>query len=117
MFRKDVRSRIVSLVLAVMMLVTSAVPAFAMGYEDLQTVIDMTGGATMSGTEEIGGPPDGVEQEPAVSTEDGETMPDTDADSPPSSVEAEPSEPPQSTAPDETPGVLDSAVDPNTQPG
>lgn len=50
MLRKNVRSRIVSLVLAVMMLVTSAVPAFAMGYDDLQTVIDMTGGATSSGS-------------------------------------------------------------------
>lgn len=117
MLRKNVRSRIVSLVLAVMMLVTSAVPAFAMGYDDLQTVIDVTGGATTSGTEEIGGLPGGVEQEPAVSTGDGETMPDTDADFPPSGAEKEPLAPSQPAAPDEVLGVLDSAVDPNAQPG
>ena len=112
MFKPNVRSRVVSLVLAVMMLVTSAVPAFAMGYDDLQTVINMTGGAAASEVEF----PDGVEQEPVVPTEDGENMPDTDAGAPPPSAEEEPSDPPQSTAPGEAPGVLDSAVDPNTPP-
>ena len=102
MFKQNTRRRIVSLALAVMMLITSAVPSFAMGYDDLQTVIDMTGSATSS-TEGSGALPDGVEQEPSGSTEGEGDLPDLDPDAPPSapeegtsSVPQEPSDPPGS---------------------
>ena len=122
MFKQNTRRRIVSLALAVMMLITSAVPSFAMGYDDLQTVIDMTGSATSS-TEGSGALPDGVEQEPSGSTEGEGDLPDLDPDAPPSapeegtsSVPQEPSDPPPSSDLEEDSGPLESDADPNAQP-
>lgn len=42
MFKKNALRRILSLALTVMMFATSAIPSSAMGFDDLQTVIDMS---------------------------------------------------------------------------
>ena len=64
MFKQNTRRRILSFAFAVMMLITSAVPAFAMGYDDLQTVIDMTGTAASESAGEGDFSPEDIQQEP-----------------------------------------------------
>ena len=46
MFKKKKGRRFLALLLAILCMVTTAAPSFAMGFDDLQTVIDMTGGET-----------------------------------------------------------------------
>lgn len=51
MFKQNMVRRIMSLVLAVMMLVSMTVPSFAMGFDDLQNVVDVTGNSASESAE------------------------------------------------------------------
>ena len=42
MFKKKKGRRFLALLLAILCMATTAAPSFAMGFDDLQTVIDMT---------------------------------------------------------------------------
>ena len=66
MIKKTLGRRFLSLVLALVFTMSLAVPSSAMGFDDLQTVVDMTG----STSEEVGGEtslPDFVEPDEEVS--------------------------------------------------
>lgn len=122
MLKNRIRKRAASLLLAVMMLVTSSMPAFAAGFDDLQTVIDMTGGTSSSEPGEGTELPDYVETEPGGSSEDSssedssssepEGLPDDEQESSSSSA--------QEDFPDEDEeegeGPLSSGEEPQEQP-
>ena len=111
MFRTNTIKRIVSMTLAVMMLLTAAVPSFAMGFDDLQTVVDMTGGSSVvSSSGESSALPDYIEQEPGgTDTGDGTDEGSALTEPPSSDAEAEESAGGQQPAEQEeaTPNVGD----------
>ena len=129
MFKKNVTRRIVSLALTVMMFLTSTVPSFAADFNDLQTVIDMTGSSISGESAEYPGYPDYVEEQPGASEEDvGEAVGEDPSPSEGSEtgLPQQPEELPESsgTAPEpesdqetaEEPEVLDSGVELNDLP-
>ena len=125
MFKAKTGRRLLTLLLAILCMVTTAAPSFAMGFDDLQTVIDMTTGGENSGDDFYEFPETSVPDQKEDTPTPGEDDPLEEAppaeDTPPAE-DAEPEDPKTSTpevpgdAPAEekkTPAVLDSGTPPN----
>lgn len=124
MFKAKTGRRFLALLLAILCMVTTAAPSFAMGFDDLQTVIDMAGGETGGDapyefpedtapgqTEDTPAPGEDTPSEGTPPVEDTTPAEDAPAAAPDASAPKVPSE----TPPEEkkTPDIVDSGTPPD----
>ena len=120
MFKKKKGRRFLALLLAIMCMVTTAAPSFAMGFDDLQTVIDMTTGGENSGDDFYDFPEDiapGQEEDVPAPSEDAppEEAPPAE-NTPPTDPSGSMPEILGETPPEENkaPAIVDSGTPPNS---